>query len=170
MILGWLRRKPTASALVVDRLSETLAAALNTRGKVYAKFGEIKAVQTTEVTPIETVLADGRKETKNVAQIGDWIVTNPGGGRYVVKPEKFAKLYGPKAGSPGVYVPKGRVVAVQNTVVYKKPVSTMASWGEMQTGAADCWWADTCDEAGKREGNPRIIGAAEFAQTYRLVA
>ncbi len=150
----------------VDRTSEVIFNALEI-GQVYAKFGDIKAEEATVETPIETVLADGTKETKNVAKPGDFIVTNPGGERYVVLAAKFPTLYAPKDGEPGVYEPTGQVVATQNP--YKTDISMMAVWGTMQSGAADCWVADTYNpKTGERENEPRIIGNTEFAQTYKL--
>lgn len=127
-------------SMQIERTSEVITNALSTHGDMFAKFGEIRAEVAADVTPVETVLSDGTKETKNVAQLGDFIVTNPGGERYVVKPEKFERLY-QKADQEGVFTPRGQVVAVRNP--YEKPISMMASWGELQHGAADCWIADT---------------------------
>ena len=47
--------------------------------KTYVKFARIQATQAQGGEAIETVLADGTKETANIANAGDWIVTNPGG-------------------------------------------------------------------------------------------
>lgn len=150
----------------IDRTDPAIAKALDTIGTMYAKFGDIHATVVSEQTPVETVLADGTRETVNVAEPGDFIVTNPGGERYVVKPDKFVKLYDPKNEEPGVYVPKGQVVAVKNP--FGVVVTMTVSWGE-QAGAADCWFADTYNpQTGVREGKPRIIGAKEFAETYKI--
>lgn len=84
-----------------------------------------------------------------------------------MKPDKFAKNYEPKPGVPGTFIPKGIVVAARNP--FGTQVSMVASWGELQHGDPDCYFADQYDPStGKREGNPRIIANFEFHQTYAL--
>ena len=151
----------------VDRHGEEITKELDTYGRVYKKQGEVTAVQVQVETPVETVLADGTKETTNTALPGDFIVTNPGGEQYVLKPEKFQSRYEPKESADGAYSAKGYCIAVKNP--FKAPITMQASWGEMQLGAADCMIADTYEYAtGKREGEPYIIGVKEFEQTYKL--
>jgi hypothetical protein len=125
-----------------------IARALERDGKLYRKAGEVQAQRATEATPVETVLADGTEETRNVAEPGDYIVTGPGGERYVVKPETFEARYVRKP--------------------FARPISIVASWGEHQHGAADCMIADVFDRVkGQRAGEPYLIGSAEFARTYK---
>jgi hypothetical protein len=50
------------------------------------------AINTTENLPVITITADG-KETENTAQVGDIIMSGPSGEKYVIKQEKFDKLY-----------------------------------------------------------------------------
>ena len=57
--------------------------------KNYAKFARIQAIEAVGGEVIETILADGTKETSNTANAGDWIVTNPGGEKYIVPAAKF---------------------------------------------------------------------------------
>ena len=85
----------------VDRHGEEITKELDTYGRVYKKQGEVTAVQVQVETPVETVLADGTKETTNTALPGDFIVTNPGGEQYVLKPEKFQSRYEPKESADG---------------------------------------------------------------------
>lgn len=151
----------------VDRHGKEITEALDTYGQIYKKQGEVSARQVTEETPVTTTLADGTQETTNKAMPGDWIVTNPGGEQYVLKPEKFTSRYEAKEGSDGVYNAKGYCVAVKNP--FKSPITMQASWGEMQNGAADCMVADTYEYAtGKRGGEPYIIARKEFEQTYQV--
>ena len=145
-----------------------IAHALERDGKLYRKAAEVQAERATEATPVETVLADGTEETRNVAEPGDYIVTGPGGERYVVKPETFEARYVRKPGKKGVYIARGYTLAVRNP--FGQPISIVAPWGERQRGAADCMIADIFDPAkGQRAGEPYLIGSAEFARTYKPV-
>lgn len=58
----------------------------------YRKSAVIDAYQVTETTPVTTYL-DGKIETENVAEPGDWIVRQPQGEVMVVSTEKFGRLY-----------------------------------------------------------------------------
>jgi len=60
--------------------------------KQYNKFGNVTFLVAKEEQEIVTITADG-KETTNVAQVGDYIIINPTGERYVVKPAKFHARY-----------------------------------------------------------------------------
>lgn len=151
----------------VDRHGEEIRGGLDSHGQIYKKQGEVTAMQVSVETPVTTTLADGTKETTNKAMPGDFIVTNPGGEQYVLKPEKFQARYEPKEGAEGTYTAKGYCVAIKNP--FNAPITMKASWGEMQVGAADCMVADTYEYAtGKRGGEPYIIARKEFEQTYKL--
>jgi hypothetical protein len=151
-----------------EDVKRAMAEALDRDGKPYRKNGEFRAERVSVATPVETILADGRKETKNVATPGDFVVTGTGGERYVVKPEVFAARYGRKRGTGDVYLARGEIIAVPNPL--GRAIRFWASWGEVQTGAADCMIADMFDPATrKRAGQPYIIGRAEFEKTYRRV-
>lgn len=78
--------------------------------KNYAKFARIQAIEAVGGEVIETILADGTKETSNTANAGDWIVTNPGGEKYIVPAAKFPKKYeaAPEIGD-GWFKPTGGV-------------------------------------------------------------
>ena len=45
----------------------------------------------------------------------------------------------------------------------------MASWGSPQTGDQRCLIADTCDATGKADGEPYLIDADAFAETYKKI-
>ena len=148
-----------------EGVEQAIAEALDRDGKIYRKNGEVRARRVGVATPVETILADGRKETKNVAARGDYIVTGPGGEQYVVKPEVFAARYERKPRTRDVFLARGEIIAVPNPLGHA--VHFWASWGEVQTGAADCMIADVFDPATrKRAGRPYIIGRSEFEETY----
>ena len=151
-----------------EDVKRAMAEALDRDGKPYRKNGEFRATRVSVATPVETILADGREETKNVAAPGDFVVNGPGGEHYVVKPEVFAARYQRKRGARDVYLARGEIIAVLNPLGHA--IRFWASWGEVQTGAADCMIADMFDPATrKRAGQPYIIGRAEFEKTYRRV-
>jgi hypothetical protein len=146
---------------------KAIAEALDRDGKIYSKTGEYRAVRVEAPTPVETILANGMKETKNTALPGDYILTGVGGERYVVKPDVLEKRYEKKPGRPGVYLARGHVKAIENP--FDRPLHILAPWGEVQHGAADCIVADTYDlEAKKRGGKPYLIARAEFDASYRI--
>ncbi len=147
---------------------KAISDALDREGKVYRKTGEYLATRVTVTTPVETVLANGIKETKNTALPGDYIVTGTGGERYVVKPEVFTARYEPKPGYTGVYLARGHVKAIPNP--FNRTLHIVAPWGEIQNGAADSIIVDIYDPATrKRDGKPYLINRAEFEATYKLV-
>lgn len=127
--------------------------------KTYAKFARVQAEQATEETPIVTVLANGKQETTNVAKCGDWIVTNPGGEKYVVGADKFSKKYEPASElGKGWYKPTG---GVQKFLETAEDLSFVCSWGEEQSINAGGFINVTCLDD--------IYGIArqEFFDTYK---
>jgi hypothetical protein len=147
---------------------KAISEALDHEGGVYRKTGEYLATRVTVATPVETVLANGKKETKNTAQPGDYIVTGVGGERYVVKPDVFAARYELKPGYTGVYLARGHVKAIQNP--FDRALHIVAPWGEVQHGGRDCMIVDIYDPTTrKRDGKPYLINRAEFDATYKLV-
>ena len=125
---------------------------------IYTKNATVVARQTAGREDITTTLADGTRETENTAAAGDWIVTNPGGEQYCMDDAKFRLRYRHLGGDK--YQAVGKIRAIPNP--YGVPVTLPTSWG-MQNGASDCTFAVTLDEP----LSPYIIGAAEFASTYR---
>ena len=98
--------------------------------RTYAKFARIQAVCAKGGEEIETVLADGTKETMNIANAGDWIVTNPGGEKYIVPSAKFAKKYEPDNElGENWFKPTG---GVQSFLETTQDICFICSWGEEQ--------------------------------------
>jgi hypothetical protein len=77
--------------------------------------------------PVDTVTSDG-KETKNVAEPNDIIMSGPSKEQYVVKPEKFAKLYDGKVGGTVTPEQSPRMVARVDSI--EQPITFKAPWGE----------------------------------------
>ena len=110
-----------------------MVAALIAKGAVvknFAKFARIQAQCAEGGEVIETILADGTKETTNTANAGDWIVTNPGGEKYIVPAAKFPKKYEPcpELGD-GWYKPTG---GGQKFLELTEDTTFICSWGEEQ--------------------------------------
>ena len=98
--------------------------------KSYIETACIRAEQVTKDTTITTILANGKKETSNIAISGDWIITNPGGEQYVVPNHKFIKKYksAPELGE-GWFKPLGQV---QKFIEITEDLTFICSWGEEQ--------------------------------------
>ena len=111
---------------------------------------------------LDTVLASGQLETRNVARTGDWVVTNPSGESYLVPGERFARLYAPS--EDGLCRAAGRCKALRNP--FGVPIEIEAAWGP-ERGGADCWIAAPCDAEGHIEGTPYLVDGASFRETYR---
>lgn len=60
--------------------------------KTYEKFGEVKFETSQKVQEIITVI-NGETETINTAQIGDYIITEVSGERWIDTPKKFMQNY-----------------------------------------------------------------------------
>ena len=132
----------------------------------FAKFSRIQAEPAKAGEVVETILKDGTKETVGVAKAGDMIVTNPGGERYIVSGEKFAKRYEAAADlGKGWFKPKG---AVQDFRVISRDMIIVAPWGEKQILKEGASLNVTNI---KNYANPDIYGVAkgEFADTYKTV-
>jgi len=148
----------------VDRKAAEILAALKP-APIFKKQGTVTARPGVVGEKVETILGSGQYETKNeVKEEGQMVVTNPGGEQYIIGAEKFSKRY-EASETPGTYHAKGHVKAVKNP--YAEPIVMEASWGEDQHGQANCMIADVCDENGVSDGEPYIIGADEFAATYK---
>jgi len=127
----------------------------------YAKFARVQAVQAKGGEEIVTVLADGTKETKNVAKAGDWIVTNPGGEQYIVPEAKFAKKYEKAADlGDGWYKPTGGAADFRQI---KHDMNMLAPWGEEQVLKKGAYInvTDINDLYG--------VAEAEFNDTYKTI-
>jgi hypothetical protein len=110
----------------------------------------------TQQKPVVTVTADG-KETQNVAEPNDVIMSGPSGERYVIKAAKFPKLYMGNIGGPVFPEQSPRMVAIYTG---NQPVNFKASWGEdmvLKPG-------DSLVKEG--EGKFYRIAKHEYDQTY----
>jgi len=146
------------------------------RSDIYAKTAWVTAVKVESKQQVNTILSSGKLETTNTAEIGDYIVRNPDGERYVVKPEDFK--YEPngsvkkfvendKEFYEDVYIPRGRIRAFKNDT--GDEVEVDAPWGEIQYGDSDCWFVAQCDNNGDIADNRYIIGGHEFLNTYEKI-
>ena len=77
--------------------------------------------------PVVTVTSDG-KETQNTAEPNDIIMSGPSREQYVVKPEKFPKLYAGKIGGTVTPEQSPRIVARVENIT--QPITFKAPWGE----------------------------------------
>ncbi len=77
--------------------------------------------------PVVTYTADG-KETQNVAEPQDIIMSGPSKEQYVVKADKFPKLYTGEIGSEVIPEQSPRTVARVDSI--EQPVTFKAPWGE----------------------------------------
>lgn len=143
-----------------EEYSEKLAAA-----EVFAKKATVNAEFAEAGIAVETVLADGTVETKNVTKEGDVIITNPGGEQYIVRQEDFFKKY-QATENDGEYRAVGMVRAIKNDT--GNQIELIAPWGEKMTGDADCYIVSAVDLDKPHDvtADRYIIGAAEFKQTY----
>jgi hypothetical protein len=156
------------SEIEIDPKGPEISKALDSDGRIYRKVGEVRATRAHAPAAVETVLADGSKESKNTAAPGDYIVTAPGGERYVVKADVFPARYELKPHTTDVFIARGHVVAIPNP--RGRPIFIHAPWGEIQHGSADCMIADIFNpDTRRRAGRPYLISRAEFEKTYRRV-
>ena len=151
---------PQSLDLQTDYWTKTLAEA-----PIYKKFGKVNASVAQGGETIKTILADGTEETTNTTEEGDVIVTNPGGERYILKPDNFSKRY-ESTEEEGVFRAKGKARITPNTT--GKPIKIKARWGEEQLGGPDALIATVYDSNRPDEvGADRyIIGRDEFNATY----
>jgi uncharacterized protein YndB with AHSA1/START domain len=112
--------------------------------------------QVEEPQRIVTVTTDG-KETENVAQKGDIVMSGPSQEQYVIKPEKFAKLYQGQIGSPVMPDQTPRMVAQYTG---KETVQFTAPWGSQMVLKPGDYLVKDGDAGYYR------IARAEYEQTY----
>ena len=109
-----------------------------------------------EQMPVVTITSDG-KETQNVAEPNDIIMSGPSKENYVVKAAKFPKLYQGKIG--GVVIPEQgpRLVALYTG---QQPVQFTAPWGEAMVLKPGDYLVKDGDAGYYR------VAKAEYEQTY----
>lgn len=120
----------------------------------YKKSVEIEARQATQEEEVITAL----DATKNIAKPGDWIVTGTKGERYIIRKEKFDKLYKPKEGESGKFVSTGvpvKAIRTDKTIVFQ------ASWGKQAVKAGGY----LIERDDKRHGVEKEV----FETTYKKI-
>jgi len=107
---------------------------------------------------VDTMTSDG-KETQNVANVGDILLSGPSKENYVIKADKFKKLYKGEIGQTVTPEQNERLVAM-----YPGPVeiSFMASWGEQMI----CKPGDYLVKDGEHYYR---IAKVEFEKTYNMI-
>lgn len=125
----------------------------------YQKVGVVKARPAKVGERIDTVI-DGKLETTNKANVGDYVVTGPKGEEYIISWDKFKKRY-VKTSNPGEYKAIGTCWAFK----LKQPIAFTASWGELMTGQPGDFIAST-DSKGS---DPYRIEHDIFLKTYRVM-
>lgn len=79
-----------------------------------------------------TFTTDGL-ETKNTAQVGDMIMSGVTGEQYVIRRDKFVKMYDLFDGTTVIPNQSPRTVAEVSTNLLQYPITFVASWGELMT-------------------------------------
>jgi hypothetical protein len=106
--------------------------------------------------PVVTVTSDG-KETQNVAEKGDIIMSGPSRENYVVKAAKFPKLYQGQLGQTVVPEQNPRMVAAYTG---NQPVTFTAPWGENMVLKPGDYLVKDGDQGYYR------VAKVEYEQTY----
>jgi len=145
---------------------EKFMSLIQAHGQVYNKKGKVMARPAQAGETIQTHTKDGL-ETTNTANEGDYVLKNPGGEEYIVKPDVVAKRY--ELEGPGqeegwsVYKAKGQVKAIQyNPQALEMPdsIQFQAPWGENMALKSGDMIATTDGREIYR------IARSEFDQTY----
>ena len=124
-------------------------------GGVPGKMPAMSYAVATQQTPVVTVTSDG-KETQNVAEVNDIIMSGPSQENYVVKAAKFPKLYAGQIGSVVIPEQSPRLVALYNG----QPMSFTAPWGESMVIKPGDYLVKDGDQGYYR------VAKAEYEQTY----
>ncbi|MBA3788873.1 hypothetical protein H0X32_00565 [Patescibacteria group bacterium] len=146
----------------VDRKSPEIMEGL-AQAQIYKKVSIVRARPAIAGERITTTLVDGREETSNRAQEGEWVVTNSQGEEYIVPEEKFNVKY-QKGSEEGIYRAVGFVRAFKNP--FGKPIEIQGKRSSLRKGDSDCFIVDGCDEEGVSNGEPYLVDGSVFAKTY----
>lgn len=149
-----------------DLRGEGMAARL-AQAPVFTKFGQVRA--RLAATPEEVITRiQGKEETRNTANPGDYVVTGPQGEEYVLGAAKLEARYKPVEDQPGIYEAFGKIRAVDNP--YGERIAIVPAWGGYQYGEQDCKVATTVDVQTEKPNDPEdmyIIDRKSFDETYR---
>jgi hypothetical protein len=132
------------------------------KAPVYRKTATLRKSQVTIARARQEVVTviRGVEETRNVARIGDCIITGDHGERYVVPKRKFWSLYEAHPAGRGGYRSKARVRGLALT----ENTEIIAPWGERQRALKGGMIV-------RRVGRPLdiyLIEARAFKRTYAL--
>lgn len=131
---------------------------------LHKKQGQVHARPAMPDEKIVTTLASGLEETTNTARVGDWIITNPAGEKYIVPKQKFSDRY-ESTNANGIFHAKDYIRAMKNP--YNEPIEIVAPWDAPMMGDENCMIADACDANGNNmQGKPYLIEGKAFAETY----
>lgn len=122
--------------------------------KTYEKFGKVQFETSQSVQEVVTSI-NGQEETRNTAQIGDYIITGVSGEKYVLTPKKFMQNYEIEeysyfnmTGTAKVQ-PQPRFAAqwnLENQLIFTAP------WGEQMI----------CNQG------DYLVAAQDFSEVYRI--
>jgi hypothetical protein len=133
------------------------------------KEKEYKEIEMYDPTIMENLYNAPLYKKKNeikvkVAKGGDFVVTNPNGEKYLVKPGLIDKRYA-LSNKSSIYGDKNFCKAIPNP--FGEDVNMKTPGGEVQTGSSDCFFADTYKpETDSLEGNPHILEKEAFEEVY----
>lgn len=126
--------------------------------KQYNKFGNVTFLVAETEQEVVTITADG-KETTNIAKVGDYIVINPTGERYVIKPAKFHARY--EVIEENLAACKGSCWGIE----YEgEQLEFEAPWGETMV----CKNGDMLVSPNPELTEVYRIACAEFEATYKI--
>jgi hypothetical protein len=135
-------------------------------GQIYEKFGQVRAIVANGGEEIETNTVE-RTEASEIAKAGDYIVTNPGGERYIVSASDFTKKY-EATDENGVYNAKGIVRGIMNPTGQDITITTKS--GKKLLGDFDAMIVVSYNpETDQISDDIRLVNDDEFLETYRPV-
>lgn len=152
----------------IENIAEYLKKALSDGSLVpgrYQKKGEFRARPGVIGERIETIMADGLRETVNTVRADEngnpgWVVTGMSGEEYIVEDSVFRDKYQPAEGREGVYVPRSAPIIAAEL---QESICFTAPWGEEMRVVRGGYLVFT--------NPPDIYGIqrAEFEATYEKI-
>lgn len=136
------------------------------KSPIYIKDAIVTAREVTIPEEVHSILSDGSLESTRIAQIGDFIVTNPTGEEFVLDRKTFLERHQP-TGNSNEYLANGFIRAIPNP--YGQQIHVKTVWGE-QSGSDQCMIAAIFDpkEPEKVSEDRYLIGLHEFRGSYRI--
>lgn len=139
------------------------------------KVATVTAVEVTEsmlespestVLTVDTLLPDGSIETRNMAEVGDWLVTNPGGETYVVSADTFKATY--ELVENDIYRSVSKPRLIGSPVLSPARMAFRANWGLLYGKRGDFFMLSTQQtKDGEIVATPTyIINRQALIETY----